>query len=63
MNEKVARHPMLNASPELATSIFGIAEKRDELKRSFKHPTPFSSPDLAMPHFLTGSHNTGAIAR
>jgi hypothetical protein len=27
----------------------GVAEKWDELKRSFKHPTPFSPPDSAMP--------------
>jgi hypothetical protein len=26
-----------------------VAEKLDELKRSFKHPTPFSSPDSAIP--------------
>jgi len=28
----------------------GVAEKRDELKRSFKHPAPFSSPDSATPN-------------
>jgi hypothetical protein len=27
----------------------GVAEKQDELKRSFKHPAPFSSRDSATP--------------
>ncbi|QZZ21595.1 hypothetical protein J5X98_03805 [Leptothermofonsia sichuanensis E412] len=33
-------------------STVGIAEKQDELKRRFKHPALFSSPDLATPNGL-----------
>jgi hypothetical protein len=46
--------------------ILGVAEKRDELKRSFKHPAPFSSPDLAMPYFdrgMTGCPAIGCMTR
>jgi len=31
------------------TEFPGVAEKRDELSRSSKHPAPVSSPDSATP--------------
>jgi len=33
-------------------SFLGVAEKQDELKRRFKHPAPFSSPESATPFSL-----------
>jgi hypothetical protein len=38
-------------TPQNHLVFLGIAGKQDELKRGFKHPVPFSSPDSATPCF------------
>ncbi len=38
-----------------STTGLGVAEKQDGLKRSFKHPAPFSSPDSATPKCMVKS--------
>jgi hypothetical protein len=32
-------------------SVFGVAEKQDDLERSSRHRAPFSSPESATPSF------------